>query len=65
MSLLSSDPFYAGTVADFADPFLHNVTDIKSYVGRPRMNIDMSEKDTHYCVCVGKPSSICSRCITP
>jgi hypothetical protein len=65
MSTLSTDPFYsAGAVVDFSDPFLQNVTDMKSYVGRPRMNIDMSEKETHYCVCVGKRLyyRVCTMC---
>ena len=55
MSLVT-DPFYPNiAVTDYADPFLSNVVDMKSYVGRPRMNIDMSEKEDHYCVCVDLP----------
>lgn len=57
MSLWSSftrDPFYSSTITDYNDPLLSTVTDLSAYIGRPRMNLDMSEKGDHYCVCAGK-----------
>ena len=49
------DPF-SGNVCDYADPMLPGVSssNLVSYIGKPRMNIDMAEKGDHYCCCAGK-----------
>ena len=49
----SRDPYYGSDVTEYSDPLLANVSDIGMFLGRPRMNLDMSEKPGHYCVCAG------------
>lgn len=49
------NPTFPIGVTEYADPFLPTVVDMKSYVGRPRMNIDLCEKTDHFCVCVDLP----------
>ena len=51
---MTSDPMFNTLVTDYCDPALSSVIDMASYIGRPRMNIDLNEKGDHYCVCVGE-----------
>eukprot|EP01084_Bolivina_argentea_P190154 326858_1 len=56
MSSMYQDPF-SGNVCDCVDPMLCSVADcdLVAYIGKPRMNIDMAEKENHYCCCADLP----------
>ena len=58
----ASDPFFSTTssssgVLDYHDPMLSQCTtkaELRSYIGTPRINIDMSEKEDQYVYAIGR-----------